>query len=76
MLLVVGQHDKEIRALIETVLGHGWVEVTGKRYYKFRCPCGKHQKTIHKSPSDPNYVRNTLKWFERQECWEEGEQDA
>jgi len=72
----VGKHDKEIRRLINTVIDHGWVDVTEKGYYKFRCPCGQHLKTVHKSPSDPNYVRNTLKWFQRQTCWNEGEHDG
>ena len=41
----MGKHDKDVRELIAEVLRHGWTEVTGKRYYKFRCPCGQHKKT-------------------------------
>jgi len=65
--------NKDVKDLVALVLGQGWTEVTGKGYRKFRCPCGKHRKTIHHSPSDPNYCRNTLMWFRRQDCWKEGE---
>jgi len=28
-----------------------------------------HRKTVHLTPSDPNYVRNLRQWLERQSCW-------
>lgn len=70
----MGKHDKDIKDLIEVVLQHGWTEHTRNNYYKFRCPCGQHKKTIKRSPSDPNYCKNTLMWFRRQPCWKEDEQ--
>ncbi|CQD10571.1 hypothetical protein BN000_02181 [Mycobacterium europaeum] len=70
----MGKHDKDVNAVVEEITAHDWVEVTGRKgYRKFRCPCGSHQKTIHKSPSDPNYFRNLRGWFHRQSCWKEGE---
>jgi hypothetical protein len=35
------------------------------------CPkkCGKHIKTMHLSPSDPNYARNVLGQLRRATCW-------
>ncbi len=35
-------------------------------YLKLKCPCGKHMKWLHKTPSNPNYYRDTIKWLRRQ----------
>jgi hypothetical protein len=70
----VSTRTKDIEDAAKEVLAHGWTEVDGKRYRKFRCPCGAHMKTIKKTPSDPNYVRNLLAWFRRQDCWKDGEE--
>lgn len=70
---IVGTRNKEIDAAAKEVLAHGWAEVAGKGYRKFRCPCGMHTKTIKRTPSDPNYVKNLMGWFRRQPCWGEGE---
>lgn len=70
---LVGKHDKDVKEVVDEITAHGWIEVTGKRYRKFRCPCGDHRKTIHHSPSDPNYFRNLRAWFHRQSCWKDGE---
>ncbi len=34
------------------------------------CPCGKHIKTISKTPSNPNYYKNQNleAWFKRTSC--------
>jgi hypothetical protein len=32
------------------------------------CPA-KHMKTVHLTPSDPNYVRNLLGQLKRATCW-------
>lgn len=59
---------------IEAVLGEfheaGWTIVDPRRkYYRVLCPCGAHSRSIHISPSDPNYVRNALQWLYRQTCY-------
>lgn len=68
----MGTRSKDIDDVVKQVLAHGWTEVTRSGYRKFRCPCGKHMKTIKTTPSDPNYVKNLVAWFRRQDCWEGG----
>jgi len=46
----------------------GWKIESPGRYYKAKCPCGDHMRSIHISPSDPNYVKNALHWLRRQPC--------
>lgn len=29
----------------------------GKGYTKLLCPCGKHKKWLHKTPSNPNHFK-------------------
>lgn len=49
----------------------GWTVERGK-YFKLKCPCAdKHMKTIHLTPSDPSYTRNTLAHLRRATCWED-----
>jgi len=63
--------DKEIRALLAWFEQHGWKVILPPpgTYAKVRCPCGAHQRQVHKTPSDPNYITNTRKWAQRQSCW-------
>jgi hypothetical protein len=72
---IVTKRSTDVQAAAEEVLAHNWTEHTGKKgYRKFRCPCGKHMKTIKTTPSGANYVKNLMAWFRRQPCWkEEGE---
>jgi hypothetical protein len=63
--------DKDLESLIQRAEKQGWTVVRQKNYYRMRCPCGLHSKSVHKSPSDPRYTLNLRKWFERQSCWEE-----
>lgn len=39
----------------------GWTDVGSRRHYKFRCPCGEHQISFSKSPSDWRAQRNLLR---------------
>lgn len=61
---------KELEALLRSAEEQGWTVTRGKKYYRCLCACGEHLKTIHLTPSDPNYVRNHSAWFTRQACWE------
>lgn len=63
--------DKDIEAFLRKLEAQDWVVEKGKKYYKARCPCGDHQKTIHVSPSNPNYLKNTSKLVARETCWED-----
>ena len=58
---------------LEAVCGEaeaaGWRITRGSIYFKAYCPCGQHKRSIHLSPSDPNYLQNLRQWFTRQPCW-------
>lgn len=62
---------KDLEALLRDAEACGWVFEKKNGYYKGKCGCeAKHRKTVHLSPSDPRYVLNTRKWFERT-CWKD-----
>ncbi|GAB3054345.1 hypothetical protein GCM10027079_21090 [Sediminivirga luteola] len=64
---------KELEALLGEFHEAGWrIENPKRKYYRVKCPCGEHKKSVHISPSDPNYVKNTLSWLYRQPCYQEG----
>jgi hypothetical protein len=66
----VSKHDKDIEPVLRAAENQGWRVSKGKRYYKMWCPCPlKHMKTVHLTPSDPNYVRNLLAQLRRRTCW-------
>jgi len=47
----------------------GWTFTKGKSYYKGRCPCGYHSKTVHLTPNN-SYLQNFKHYFRRLECWD------
>lgn len=65
--------NKDLESILRLVEGQGWrVERSPKGYFKLKCDCAeKHMKTVHSTPSDPNYGRNLLAWLRRQGCWKE-----
>jgi hypothetical protein len=65
--------DKDFEALLCSLERQHWrvPPPTRTGYYKVYCPCGKHLKTIHLSPSDPRYLRNLMGWLKRTKCWKE-----
>jgi hypothetical protein len=65
---------KELEALLKEAEGKAWKVTKGKKYFKMWCPCKKmHRKTVHLSPSDPNYERNLRGELRRGTCWTEEE---
>lgn len=61
---------KDIEAVLVEAEAHGWVVLTGPKYWKLRCNCaGKHQRWVHLTPSDPNYAKSLASWLKRQSCW-------
>ena len=47
---------------------HGWTiddKPNSKGYFKMKCPCGKNLKWLHKTPSNPNYYRETIAFIKR-----------
>lgn len=64
---------KDLEFLIRKAEATHWTVTKGNRYFKALCPCAeKHMKWIALTPSDPNYAKNVMKWFERQTCWPKG----
>jgi hypothetical protein len=59
---------KELEALLGEFYEEGWTIQDPPTYYRVACPCGDHMRWIHLTPSDPNYVKNALKWLRRQPC--------
>lgn len=60
---------KELQSLLKEFDEAGWRIQDPPKYYKVYCPCGAHKRTIHLTPSDPNYTLNASKWLHRQECY-------
>ncbi len=67
---------KELEALLREAEGRHWRVERGGRYFKMYCPCGQHKKTVHLSPSDPNYERNCRSQLNRATCWDREEEKA
>ncbi|GAA4283321.1 hypothetical protein GCM10022261_08520 [Brevibacterium daeguense] len=64
--------NKELEALLEEFHEAGWQIINPKKkYYKVRCPCGSHYRSIHISPSNPRYSQDALSWLYRQPCYSE-----
>ncbi len=64
----------EIAEVLVEARRQGWRVTRGKRYYVLLCPCeAKHWKTVHLTPSDPNYVRNLVGQLRRATCWEDSQ---
>jgi len=61
--------DKDLEAVLAEGEDLSWLVTKGKKYFKMKCPCGKHIKSVHLSPSDPNYRRNLTGWLKRTGCW-------
>ena len=49
--------EKEI-ALLNKM---GWTDVSSRRHYKFRCPCGEHQISFSRTPSDWRTQKNLMR---------------
>lgn len=62
----------EVQAILVAFHEAGWRVDDTRTYYRVMCPCGDHQRSIHLTPSDPNYGRNALQWLKRQSCDEGG----
>lgn len=61
---------RELEAIIQLSERNGWRFVKSKTYFKGKCPCGAHLKTVHLTPSNPLYARQLKGWFQRVECWQ------
>ena len=63
---------KELETVLKEAEEQGWrVDGGGNTYFRLRCPCGKHMRWVHLTPSGTNYVRDLLGWLRRTGCWKE-----
>lgn len=60
-----GSNERERRELLAYLEKSGWRLKEGDAYVHVKCACGKHQKWVHKTPSNPNYWRETRAWADR-----------
>lgn len=66
---VVGSDKQDYRAAVAEFRKRGWrVDEDRGGYPLAFCPCGRHKKTIHKSPSNPRYWVNLQSWLDRTDC--------
>lgn len=64
--------DKDLETVLQEAEGKRWRVDKGKKYFKMYCPCAdRHKKTVHLSPSSPNYRRNLLAQLGRATCWDQ-----
>lgn len=65
--------DKELEKVLASAERQGWtIKKRPNGYFKLYCPCDdKHMKTVHCTPSTPNYRRNLLGELRRKTCWKE-----
>jgi len=63
----------ELEAVLRSAERQKWrVTGGGNKYFKMYCPCpAKHKKSVHCTPSDPNYKRHLLNELGRKTCWKD-----
>jgi len=63
---------KELEEVLAAFHAAGWRIEDAGIYYRVKCPCGDHQRSIHLTPSNPRYGRQAVNWMRRQPCGTEG----
>lgn len=61
---------KELEEVLSALESQGWFVYKDKKYYKAKCGCGQHMKTIHISPSTSSYKRNLEGQLRRTGCYQ------
>jgi hypothetical protein len=59
---------KDLEEVLVIFYEAGWLIEDSGRYHRVKCPCGEHQRSIHLTPSNPDYGRQALNWLRRQAC--------
>lgn len=59
---------KELEAILAEAESKGW-RVEKTKYFRLRCPCGKHQTWVHLTPSNPNYAQEKRQKLQSTGCW-------
>ena len=64
---------KDLERVLEEFAAHGWRIDDPPKYYRLRCPCARHSRWLHLTPSNPHYGEEALQWAKRT-CpkWKEG----
>lgn len=60
---------KDLEALLGEFHEAGWTIENPPTYYRVRCPCGKHQRWVHLTPSSPHYAKHVIQWLYNQTCY-------
>lgn len=62
--------NTERERLFQLAADLGWVprDPNKKGYVKLVCPCGKHLTWVHKTPSNPYYYDEKIKFITRKKC--------
>ena len=64
---------KDMEAVLQEFHEAGWRIEDPPTYYQVKCPCaGKHKRSVHLTPSNPNYAKDTRRWLYRQPCYQRG----
>jgi hypothetical protein len=63
--------DKDLEAILKEAEDKKWRIEKRRKYYMMFCPCKRHKKTVHLTPSGPNYMRDLLAQLGRATCWNE-----
>lgn len=66
MIRSMGGKNQDFREAVDWVKGVGWrVDEERRGYPMAFCPCGRHTRTIHRTPSNPNYFNEMRRWVLR-----------
>lgn len=52
------EHEKQLKKMEQDVAAHGWSvhRINSRGYRIMHCGCGKHSKSVPKTPSNPNTI--------------------
>jgi len=64
----MGNTERERLFAVLEELGWTIAGTNKKGYVKALCGCGKHKMWVHKTPSNPYYYDQQMKWVKRQGC--------
>jgi hypothetical protein len=61
----VSNPQKEVKKLVAAARKQGWRVKETKKGYLLHDPSGRHKETLHKTPSDPRGLRDSLSRMRR-----------
>lgn len=64
----MGSKRQDYRETVAWLRERGWrVDEERDGYPRAYCPCGRHIRSVHRTPSGPDYWRNLRAWVQRTE---------